>query len=143
MLIEKIADFVIETKSSTRTTAEYFTKNGIKISNATVSNLLNGKELKHCFPEKYETVQKILNEKNTSQVIHDEQALIRTKQAIELSLKGYTIPQIADLLETTEFVIYRDLTRRIKKLDNKELVSLIEKELEEHRIQNLKQSAKK
>ena len=122
-LIEKIADFVIKTESSTRKTAEYFTENGIKISNATISTLLQKR-----------------NAKNVNQ---DSDVILRMQKAAELLLQGNTIPEIANILETTENIIYNDLTTRIKRLNNEELTYLVANELEKHRMQNLKNVSKK
>lgn len=137
-LIEKIADFVIENNATTRETANYFTSTGTKISYVTVSNLLNSSELQRQFPSKYEKVQAILKHNSSSKVIDSTDTLVRIQNAMELSLRGYTVPQIAEILNSTEATIYNDLTSRLKKLNSEELNFLISTELEEHRISNLR-----
>lgn len=137
-LIKAIADFVINNNASTRETAKYFTANGIKISNATVSNLLNGAIFKTEFSVEYEKVQEILRNKTTLNVFNDVDTLVRMQKATELSLRGYTLPQIAVELNSTEDIIYRDLTSRLTYLGFDDLSLLVASELWEHRVQNLK-----
>ena len=142
-LIIAIADYVIENKASTRSTAKYFTDKGIKISNNTVFSLLNGEILKISAPKKFEKVQEILNSNLSRRTFTDENVLIRMSKAFNLLLQGYTVSQIAKELDTTEMVVYRDLTSRLEKLEDKELMKLVSDELKKHKMDNLKHGNKK
>lgn len=143
MIIEKIADYVIGNNASTREVANYFSSNGIKISYVTVSNLLNSNEFQENFPSKYEMVQNILKSKSTIKMVNNIDTLVRVQKAVDLALRGYTVAEIASMLNSTESIIYKDLTSRLKRLDNEELAFLVNGELEEHRFNNLKNVSKK
>lgn len=142
-IIQDVADYVILNNASTRETAKYFTDKGIKMSNYTVSNFLNSKILKIYAPEKFEKVQKILNDKLSSKVFNDSDVLVRVQKAVELLLQGYTVSQIALELNSTEDIIYDDLTSRLKRFESEEIVNLVSDELQKHRMNNLKNVNKK
>lgn len=133
-----VADYIIKTKSSTRKTAQYFSKNHFLISNATVHDYVN-KRLPKLDKRRYEKVVKVLD-LNTPKSILDAKTKIRIYTAASYMLQDYTINEIVELLNSTYDTIYDDLTSRLPKLDKK-IAEDVRKKLVEHRLSNLPQNA--
>jgi len=129
VLVNEMADYIIENKSSTRKTAEHF-----NVSNATVSDYMNNR-LRIISSDKYKQVKEILKN-NKPKTVDDKQVKTRVLKAYELLKNGLTINEIADLLGETEFTIYRDISTRLKKIlpEEYEDAKII---LEEHSLSNL------
>lgn len=109
--IVMIGEFFKETGLSTRQIADYFTANHFEISNKTVHQYINK------YMELHPQDNKEINEKisnNTEKSIEDNKIKARIFRAAKLVLEGYTMKEIAELLDTTPKVIERDLDRRLK-----------------------------
>ena len=130
ILVIAIADYIIENKTSTRNTAEYF-----KISNYTVSDYMNNR-LKSLDGLKYRQVQEILKS-NKPKTIKDESVENRVLKVLELLKSGFTVKEIANSLGETEFTIYRDVSKRLKSLSPEDYI-VSKKILEENSMMNLK-----
>jgi len=131
-----IADYIIETKCSTRKAAKYATENGFKISNVSVHNMMHNKLLR-IDGEKYKEVMNVLGE-NTPKSIDDANTKIRIYSATSYLLQDFTVQEIAAVLDTTIDIIYDDLTTRLPKLDKK-LAQDVKKKLQTHKLENLGQ----
>lgn len=88
----------------------------------------------------YFDVCECLKNNRTKNINDDKIAQIRVLKAVDLFLnKNMFIHEVAEELNTTVMVIYRDLTRRLMEMDN--VSSDIKKQvlvrLEEHSLQNL------
>lgn len=131
-----IADYIIETKCSTRKAAKYATEKKFPVSNVTVHSMMHNK-LPKIDIEKYKKVINILKG-NTPKSVEDAQTKVRIYTATSLLLQDFTIPEIAEQAESTPDIIYNDLTARLPKLD-KELSKAVIRKLSEHRLENLTQ----
>lgn len=127
--IIQVANYIIETKTSTRKAAKQF-----NISNATVSDWMNGL-LKKIDIKKYLDVQQILN-KNTPKTITDEEVKNRVLMAAYLIIQGFTVEEIAKSMEVTINVINEDLQTRLPKLDF-ELYTQIKMIQKQNSLENL------
>ena len=134
--ILQIADYIIETKSSTRKTAKYFKENFFPISNATVHEYMHTRLIKIDL-EKYRQVMGILKE-NSPKSIDEIEVKIRVLRASSLSLQDFTSPEIAQILHSTVDIIYHDLTERLPKIDEK-IGKEVSRKLNENRFSNLTQ----
>lgn len=131
-----IADFVIETGSSTRKTAKYISENHFKISNCTVSKYLN-ELLPKLDAERFEKVKNVIK-KNTPATMQTITVRKRMYESVSLLLKGYTVKEIALELNETESTIYNDIQNRFMKLETDEkLKEDVKKTLRNHSIENL------
>jgi len=132
----QVADYVIENGTSTRKTADYFTKNFFSISNATVHTYLADR-LKYIDLWKYQQVKTILDG-NHPKGVEDTDVQRRVYQVASLLLQGYTISEIAVRLNSTVDTIYDDITSRLKKIEQDEvLLERIQFILQEHSRNNL------
>ena len=127
-LIEKIGEDFLETGISARQLA-----NKYKISNVTASNYLNEFAKKH---PKSGVIEKINGIKGN---IDDIEIQKRVLASAELSLKGYTIENIASIFNVTYRVTYDDLSIRLKKIDAK-IYNQVKEQLQKNKNQNLKNS---
>ncbi|MGN0993186.1 MAG: hypothetical protein ACI4PE_04630 [Bacilli bacterium] len=136
--IKLVIDYILETGSSYRETAKFFTENYFKISHVTVKDYCDriiaqnteiGKELK-----------KVIDE-NTEKGIDDE-AIKRILNVSNIYVStGFTISEIAENLGIPYWTVYRDITYRIKKIDvdlPEGLLEKIDEKLELDRLSNLK-----
>lgn len=112
-LILDIADYLILTESSTRKTAQKF-----GVSNYTISDYMNNR-LPKIDKTKYELVQEILKG-NKPKTVDDKDVIERINKAVELLKSGFTVVEIAKALGSTEMIIYRDLTVRLKCISKEE-----------------------
>ena len=109
----EIADYIIDTNSSTRKSSDHF-----NISNATVSTLMN-ELLPKLDSKKHLQVQTILN-KNKPKRIVDDEVKERVISAANLIKEGFTVEEIAKAKQVTIHVINEDLQTRLPKI-SKEL----------------------
>lgn len=131
-----IADYIIETKCSTRKAAKYATENGFPISNVSVHNMIH-KKLPKIDLERYQKIMKILSD-NAPKSIEDANTKIRIYTAVSYLLQDFTIEEIAKMTDSTFDIIYDDLTTRLPKLDAK-LAKGVKSKLLEHKLENLGQ----
>ena len=143
--IELVGQFFKQTGLPTRQIADYFTSNYFPISNKTV----------HQYIEKYmeihpkdseEITDKITN--NTEKTIEDKEVKVRVFRAAKLSLEGYTIQEIASLLDTTPKTIERDIFKRLKLLVEQDeninkIYELVLEGTHEHKINALNDNRNK
>lgn len=136
-----VADYVIANKATTRTASKYFKENHMPISNVTVYNYLT-KYLPYIDKNKYQEVLAILTA-NQPPTVAKEEVRKRVYQAVALLLQGYTIPEIAGVLNFTVDVIYDDVTVRLKRVESDdEVIKQVEEMLAYHRISNLRNQGK-
>ena len=75
-------------------------------------------KIRYIAPKKYEEVMKKIEE-NKEKSIDDALVRERILEAYRLLItENKTVIEIADILGATEFTIYRDLTKRLKELNN-------------------------
>lgn len=143
--VKEVTDYVIETGSSTRQTAKYFTENRFKISNATVSVYLNSR-LPMIDKNRYILVKSII-EKNLPKTVETVEVRQRIYSAVKLLLQGYTIPQIVEEMnkgkelkdQVTFDSIYDDLTRRLELIEkDTQIIDDVKKSLYQNRLDTLK-----
>lgn len=121
-----IAEYIIETGSSTRQTAEYFTTNEFAISNATVYDYCQRYE--KMFPQRKEQLLERMKE-NKEKTIEDNDTYDRVLKNTFCFLNGnYTVGQLAEYTGDTYWTVYRDLTERIAKI-NPELAYKVQEKL--------------
>ena len=140
-LIIKVATYAVLHEASTREVGRVF-----HFSNVTAHNILTKDFKKLCeeHPTKeridlYNEVQDVL-EKNKAKSIEDENTKNRVLKVTELFIKGLTIDEIAQDLDSTFFTVYRDLTVRLPKLENidKNILKQVSEMLKNNKEENLK-----
>ena len=136
----QVADYIIKEKASTRKVSKYFSKNNFPISNATVYDYVHNR-LPKIDLERYQKVMEILKE-NLPKTLDEIEVKIRVLRASSLSLQGFTVSEIAEILQSTVDTIYNDLTIRLPKIDQI-IGEEIAKRLTTNRLSNLTQYAKK
>lgn len=109
-LTNEIADYIINTKSSTRNAAKKF-----NISNATVSVLMN-EFLKLLNIKKFLLVQEVLNS-NKPKTYKDEDVKKRVLLVADLVLKGFTVEKISKYINETINIVNEDLQTRLNKIN--------------------------
>ncbi len=137
--IIEAADYIILNRASTRQAAARF-----GCTNVTIHSWMTTK-LQEIDAHRYNQVLAVMHQ-NKPKTIEDEGITERINSAVELVLAGYTIEQIAARLSNSDMkltpaMIYRDLEKRLVKLDpNKsQIVSEI---LEKHSLENLRNQPK-
>lgn len=131
-----VVDYIIETKCSTRKAAKYASENGFPISNVSIHTIIH-KKLSKLDMKKYQQVIEILNA-NSPKSIDDAKIKIRVYSATAYVLQDFTIPEIAQMLDSTPDIVYDDLTSRLPRLDVK-LSKEVKRKLQEHKLENLRQ----
>lgn len=132
----EVADYTIETGSSTRKTASYFTENRFPISNCTVSKYLTERLVKIDL-ERYKLVKQVIGH-NTPKDVTSIEVQKRIYRAVTLLLQGLTISQIAEEMGETFDIIYDDLTRRVLLIEkNPEVLFQIKEQLSLNRLSTL------
>ena len=123
-LTNKLADYIIETKASTRKAAQVF-----GISNATVSTWINEVLIK-INRAKYRAVSEILLS-NTPKTVEDEAIKNRVLKVANLVLAGFEVQEIAKAFgkDVTVNVINEDLQTRLPRISEElyEQVNAIKK----------------
>lgn len=110
-LVKTIADYIISTGCSVRATAIVF-----KLSKTTVSKYMQ--EIETVDPIRFKKVRAIVNSNNDN-IIH-ESDIIRINKVTTLYLKGHTFEQIAEITGYSYSQIQRDISSRLRLLDEKE-----------------------
>lgn len=115
----------------------------VGISHVTVRNNVT-KKIEDISPEIYQKVMEKVAE-NSNTTIKDEMCRKRILEAYKLlTEENKTVAEIADALNTTEFTIYRDLTKRLKMLSEaapqivtKEMLTTAASTLQKHSSDNI------
>ncbi len=135
---------LIEQGISIRECAKYLSENEFKISSATVKDYID--RLEQINKVKYNNIMNILNEHKPLTISNDE-VRKRIKNVVLALKAGYTIEEIAQSLNSTPFIIYRDFRKRLSYLTEEELKELditnedieeINKSMTERSLNNLK-----
>lgn len=133
--IIKVGEYVASTGSSTRATAKYFSENEFKISNYTVSEYC--KEYQKMFPNKANEITSVIDQ-NREKTIKDENVVARVMQNVSYVLDdGLSLEEISNLTGVNYWIVYRDLTERLKSLDV-DLYNKIKEIFTENRNNNIK-----
>lgn len=134
-----VGEYVMNTGSSTRKTATYFTEIYFPISNYTVSDYC----ARYCKmnPEDVDVLRGKINA-NKAQDINQEGVKKRVMLVTELFENGLNVEQISEKLEQDFWVIYRDLRTRLPLIDNERYEQEIKPRLIEHSMENLKHRSK-
>lgn len=134
-LTKKLADYIIETKASTRKTAQVF-----GISNATVSTWINEVLIEVDYA-KYQEVSKVLLA-NTPKTVEDEAIKNRVLKAANLVLAGFEVQEIAKAFgdDVTINIINEDLQTRLPRI-SKELYEQVNAIKKAHSKANLWQGS--
>lgn len=113
--IKLVGEYYTNTENaSVRSTVEYFKKNNMDISVATVSKYI---ELyKKLYPQYAKKVDEVI-ESRTPKTVEDKEIRERVLMEAKMILEGYTIEQISELTDTEYWVVYRDLGQRLQKVD--------------------------
>ena len=129
--------FISVPGATTRSTAQHFSELGIKMSNATVHNYLERyQELKTNEP----VVSRLKANKGS---VDDENVRKRVLYFTTLYLdKQMNMDEIAETYKISFYVVYHDLTTKIKKI-NQDLAVKIEEEIKKRKMQNLTKGRKK
>ena len=122
------------TGDSTREIAKYFSENFFQISNCTVSDYCH--RYMQMNPEEVDLLRNKIN-KNTVKDVNDEAVRNRVLAVAELFLSGLTVNEITERTSLDFWVIYRDLTRRLKLIDP-ELSSKVYEQLQSNSRSNLR-----
>ena len=128
-----VGEYIKETGASTREVAAVFSRTCFKISNVTVSDYL------HRYMKMKPGEVDALKDKIDSHIAKDVNDIEVQKRVLEntkLFLSGMTIQEIADNNGESFWTVYRDLTRRLKAIDEKTALE-VKNRLEENRKSNL------
>ena len=125
-----VGEYVKKNKASTRKAAEFFSKTQFTISNATVSDYI----IRFSKMKKNE-IEDIKNkiEKNAKEEIKDSKVAERVVKAGELFASSYNVDDIVDILKSSYWDIYGDLTKRLKYANKKlygEVKTLLDSEID-------------
>lgn len=127
--IISVAEHIIETGDSYRKTAKKF-----GISAPTVLSYC--KKYKKMYPIKANLLDEQIN-KNKEETIERDEVKQRVLENTKLLLNGKTIEEIAVQTNTDYWIVYRDLTVRLKMLDV-DLFNQVAILLDNRRMENLK-----
>jgi len=128
-----VGEYVKETGASTRETAKYFTRTYFNISNSTVSDYLH-RYIK-MKPNEVDAIKDKIDI-NTAKSVEDNEIKKRVLSNAKYFLSGMSINEISEMTGESFWTIYRDLTRRIKLLDE-DASKEIKNKLEDNRKSNL------
>ncbi len=106
-----VGEYVILTGTSTRKTAQYFSKNYFKISNSTVSDYC-ARYIK-LRPAELDILRDKINS-NMPKTIDNPEIKKRVLENTKLFLNGQTVDEIAESTNQDFWTVYRDLTKRLK-----------------------------
>lgn len=126
--------FLNNPHASTRNASQYFFNEKIEMSNCTISNYL--KLYKELHAEKEEAIENRINENKPE--THDnpevqKRVLLVTKMYLEFD---YTEEQIADMIHESIWVVRRDLSNRLLKL-NKDLYAAYKEKARINSLNNI------
>lgn len=111
-----VYNYYIKTNLSTRKLAEIISENEFKISNVTVNEYL--KKAIELISESEKKELQLALEERKNDTIDNPDVRERVLNAAKLYLDGAYIEDIAEVLNSTYFQIYRDLKCRLSKIDN-------------------------
>lgn len=131
--IKEVAEYIIKTGFSYRKVASKF---GISVY--TVSDYC--KRYKKMYPEKSKVLDKIIN-KNKSKSVDNKDIRKRVLYHTRLILEGKTIEEVVEITKNDYWLIYRDLTKRLEKIDEK-LFAEVKGIFTKRVISNLKNQSK-
>lgn len=114
-----IAKYFVLTGKSTRQLSGVF-----KVSNFTIHSILT-KQLEQLYLETrnkeyldlYKEVQDVLQKNKNNKSVEDADIRKRVLEASKLLLTGKTVSEIAEILNSSFYTIYRDLTVRLPKIN--------------------------
>lgn len=130
-----VAEYVMATGSSSRNTADFFSKNYFNISNATVSEYC--KEYEKLFPLRKDEIRSAI-EKNKEKTIKDPEVLDRVLLNTNLVLEhGLSIAEISQTTGVNYWTVYKDLTERLKMVDES-LYYQVRERFKENSLENIK-----
>ena len=129
-----VGEYVEKTGASARKTAEVFSRTCFKISNVTVCDYLQ--RFIKMRPEEVDAIRDSIDI-NIIRDIKDKTVQKRVLENTKQFLSGMTIQEIADNTGTSFWTVYRDLTRRLKALDE-ETATEVKNRLEDNRKSNLR-----
>ena len=111
-----VYNYYIKTNLSTRKLAEIISENEFKISNVTVNEYL--KKAIELISESEKKELQLALEERKNDTIDNPVVRERVLNAAKLYLDGAYIEDIAEILNSTYFQIYRDLKCRLSKIDD-------------------------
>lgn len=109
-----VAEYVIETGSSTRVTAKFFSDNFFLISNATVSDYCERYIIK--YPKKLAALNDVISN-NKGKNLEDSDIQKRIYENAKDIINGLTIEEISTKSGVSYWTVYRDLTERLIKIN--------------------------
>ena len=137
--INMVVDHIISTGDSYRKTAEYFSMNHFKITATTVCEYCKRYITK--YPDKAFKLKSVID-KNREVTYKDKKVEERVYSNAKYLLAGNTIDKICEITGLDYWVVYRDLTERLPKLDMN-IFEQVKKVLKNNKEENLKNHQKK
>ena len=129
-----VCEYIIETESSFRKTAEKF-----NLTAPTINDYC--KRFKDLSPLRYPELKKVID-KNTEPTIKDENVKKRVLENAKLIVSGKTIEEISADTGIDYWVVYRDIKNRLKNIDV-ELFEQVDSILKSRSKANLNRAGKK
>lgn len=129
-----VCEYIIETESSFRKTAEKF-----NLTAPTINDYC--KRFKDLSPLRYPELKKVID-KNTEPTIKDENVKKRVLENAKLIVSGKTIEEISADTGIDYWVVYRDIKNRLKNVDS-ELYEEVSQVLQSRKNANLNRGGKK
>jgi len=129
-----VGELFKETGLSTRKLANYITTHYFSISNYTVSDYL--KRYVKLRPEEVKNIKEKIDN-NTDWDVNNDEIRKRVEDNAELFEQGYTIEEIAKATDISYWTVYRDITRRIKKIDPDRYEEKIKPKLTADSLENI------
>lgn len=112
--IVMVATYILETGNSTRETAKFFSDNFFPITNVTVYDYCKR------YINKYKNKEinlKTIFDTNKQKTINDNNIRERVYNNAKLLLDGLTVGEISEKTKISYWVVYRDISDRLQKLD--------------------------
>ena len=133
-----VGEFAKETGYSTRKLSSILSSSYFKISNATVSDYLH--RYMNMKRTDADAIRKTIEE-NKDVGIENERVRQRVIKSCNLIMEGYKIEEISELLGESYWTIYRDITSRLKQLDEDKYIE-VKEELSKRSMENIEQRHK-
>lgn len=128
-LILDIADYIIENKATYKEAADKF-----KLSKKTICVKMKDK-LPHISKEKSEKVNEIVKGNTALSITDSPELQARVELEYALFMRGYTLEQVADLVNNSYSSTQRDLAERLSQID-KEKGALVKQRLQYNQSKN-------